>query len=76
MTLKKGLKLKKLKPNYKYRIWSIVEVETRKSYIKSLRASALYMEEELTDEDFHKIALGEKELPNLDTYRMEGLQEI
>lgn len=68
--------MEKLKPNYKYRVWGIIEAESRKSYIKSLRATALYMEEEVTDEDFHQIALGHKELPTLDTYRMEGLAEI
>ena len=66
----------KMKPNYKYRVSSVVEVESRKTYIKNLRAVILYIEEEVTDEDFHQMALGLKPFPNVDTFKINGVAEI
>ena len=63
-------------PNYKYKITSTIQVESRKSFIKNLRAMALYMEDEVTDEEFHQFASGEGQLPRVDTYKMEGVAEI
>jgi len=67
---------KKWSANYKYKIISTVQVESRKSFIKNLRAMALYMEDEITDEEFHLFASGEGHLPRVDTYRVEGVAEI
>ena len=64
---------KRWKPNYKYQIKSTIQVESRKSYIKNLRASALYMEEQVTDEDFLLFATGVKPHPEIDTYKIEDL---
>ena len=66
----------KWSPNYRYMIKTTVQIESRKSYIKNLKAAAMYMEEEVTDEEFHQMALGKKELPRLDTYKVLGLAEI
>ena len=64
---------KRWKPNYKYQIKSTIQVESRKSYIKNLRAMALYMEEEITDADFLLIATGVKPTPEINTYKVEDL---
>lgn len=61
---------------YKYTIKSTFQVESRKSYIKNMRAAALYMEEEVTDKEFHEMALGRKRLPRLDTFKIHGVAEI
>ncbi len=66
----------KWKPNYMYSINSTVQVESRESYIKSLRATALYMEDQVTDDDFHLMALKEKSMPSIDTYKIKNLQEL
>ena len=63
-------------PNYNYMIKSTIQVEGRKSYIKNLRAMALYMEEEMTDEEFHLYATNGIQFPRLDTYKIEGVEEI
>ena len=64
---------KRWKPNYKYQIKSTIQVESRKSYIKSLRAVALYMEDQVTDEEFFLVATGVIPTPNIDTYKVEDL---
>jgi len=64
---------KRWKPNYKYQIKSTIQVESRKSYIKNLRAMALYMEEEVTDEDFLLFATGVKTITDFNTYKTEDL---
>ena len=64
---------KRWKPNYKYQIKSTIQVEGRKSYIKNLRAMALYMEEEVTDAEFLLIATGVKPPPEINTYKVEDL---
>jgi hypothetical protein len=66
----------KWKPNYKFQIRSLVQVESRKGYIRNLRAAALFFEEEVTDEDFILIATGQKAMPRLDTYRIPELKEL
>jgi hypothetical protein len=63
------------KPNYKFQIKSLVQVENRKGYIKNLRAAVLFFEE-VTDEEFMLIATGQKPMPRLDTYRIPGLKEL
>jgi len=67
---------KKLKPNYQYQIKSMVQVESRTSYIKSLRASALYMEENMTDEEFHECAITGKQLPEINTYKILNIDKL
>ncbi len=42
----------------------------------ALIARLLYMQENVTDEDFHLFATGEKVLPRLNTYKIVGLEEI
>ena len=66
----------KWRSNYRYMIKTTSQIESRKSYIKGLKAQAMYMEEEVTDEEFHQMALGKKELPRLDTYKVLGIEEI
>ena len=62
--------------NYNYKINTEIKVESRKSYIKHLRAMMLYMEDEVTDDDFHLMALGLKDMPNVETFKIVGLEEI
>jgi len=64
---------KRWKPNYKYQINSTIQVESRISYIKNLKAMALYMEEEVTDEDFLLFATGVKPAPEINTYKLTNL---
>ncbi len=64
------------KPNYKFQIKSTIQVESRKSYIKSLRAVALYVEEEVTDEDFLLMAVTGEGIPDLNTYKINNLESI
>lgn len=65
-----------MESNYKYKINTEIKVESRKSYIKHLRAMTLYMEEEVTDDDFYSMALGLKDMPRLDTFKVVGVEEI
>jgi len=65
-----------LQPNYQYKINTEVKVESRKSFIKHLRAMTLYMEEEVSDDDFHSMALGLKDMPRVDTFKVIGVEEI
>lgn len=65
-----------MEPNYQYKINTEVKIESRKSYIKHLRAMTLYMEEEVSDDDFHLMALGVKDMPRLDTFKVVGVEEI
>ena len=67
---------KKWKTNYKYQITSTIQVEGRESYIKSLRAVALYMEEECSDEQFHELAMGQKKMPVIDTYKLKNMEYL
>ena len=67
---------KRWKPNYQYMIKSTIQVEGRLSYIKNLRAMALYLEDETTDEDFHLMALKEKPMPELNTYKINDIESI
>ncbi len=67
---------KKWAENYKYLINNSVQVEGRKSYIKHLKATALYMEDEVTDEEFHQMAQGLKPMPRLDTYKFVNMEEL
>jgi len=68
--------MKEAESNYKYQIKSIIKVESRKAYIKNLRAIILYMEEDVTDGDFHQMALGLKTFPIVDTFKIGGVAEI
>ena len=70
------MKHKRLKPNYRYQIRSTVQVEGRESYIKNLRAQAMYMEENVTDEEFHMFATGEKRMTELNTYKFLNMDEL
>ncbi len=62
--------------NYNYIIKTEIKIESRKSYIKHLRAMILYMEEEVTDEGFHLMALGLKTFPGVETFKVVGVEEI
>ena len=70
------MKDKRLQPNYRYQIRSTIQVEGRKSYIKNLRAQAMYMEENVTDEEFHMFATGEKRMTELNTYKFLNMDEL
>lgn len=65
-----------MESNYKYEINTKIKVESRKAFIKHLRAMTLYMEEEVTDDDFYSMALGLKDMPNIDTFKIIGVEEI
>ena len=62
-----SLNLKK----YKYKINATMETNTRQNFIRNLRVMAMYMEDEVTDEDFHKIALGKKTFPKIENYKVD-----
>jgi len=62
--------------NYKYKINTKVKCEGRKAFIKHLNAMALYMTENVTDEDFHLMALGLKDMPDVETFRIVGMEEM
>lgn len=68
--------LKKWESNYKYLIKNSVQVESRESYIKNLRATALYMEDEVTDDEFHEMATGLKPIPKIETYKFIDMEKI
>jgi len=79
MTMNDSEKLvpgEKFKPNYKYQITSTIQVESRKAYVKNLRAVALYMDENISDESFHQMAMKKEPFPNLHTYKILGLEEL
>ena len=65
-----------MESNYQYKINTEIKVESRKSYIKHLRAMTLYMEEEVTDDDFHLMAIGVKTFPGVETFKVIGVEEI
>lgn len=66
----------KYKPNYRYQVSATIQVESRKAYIKNLKAMALYMEENITDESFHEMALKKEPFPQLNTYRITDIEPM
>jgi hypothetical protein len=67
---------KKYKQNYRYQIKTTTQVESRKSYIKNLRATALYLEENMTDEQFHEMAVKGEPFPQVSTYKMTAVEQL
>jgi hypothetical protein len=59
----------------KYIVTHIVECNDRLGLIKNMRATALYYEDEVTDEQFEKIATGELPKPIIETRKFSGIPE-
>ena len=59
----------------KYKFKVEIEGEGREAIIKSLRAHALYLEDEVTDDELEMMAITGKPMPNLETFRIEGLED-
>jgi hypothetical protein len=57
----------------KYIITHIVECNDRLGLIKNMKATALYYEDEVTDEQFEKMANGELPMPNIETKRFADM---
>ena len=59
----------------KYVITTVIEFESRKALIKNLRASALYVEENITDEEFDGL-MEEGKIPfDIETFRIKGIED-
>lgn len=59
----------------KYVMTTVIEFESRKALIKNLRASALYVEENITDKEFDEL-MEDGRLPfDIETFRLKGIED-
>jgi hypothetical protein len=59
----------------KYVVTTVIEFESRNALIKNLRASALYVEENMTDEEFDNLMEEGKLTFGIETFRLKDVKD-